>query len=291
MKVKFLAEGVDRASGDLLPWVIAVMVYLSGLALAGALALHGSVERWTGDMTHRLTVQVAAGDPAERDRQAEAAIGLLRQAPGVVAVERVSERGIRDLLEPWLGAGNVGPDLPVPALIDVQLDARTQMGADALAARLKAAAPDATVDDHEQWLGRLHDLAFMVQVTAVAIVVLVTLATIAIVIFGTHAGLAAHRDTIETLHIMGADDRLIARAFQDRFLRLGVKGGLFGLAVAAISIFALRHMVSQMGEGILTPSAVSAGQFAVLALLPVAAGVIAMMTARLTVTRALGRMV
>lgn len=291
MKLRFLAEGVDRASGNLLPWVIAVMVYLSALALAGALAIHGSIADWTGDLTHRLTVQIVTGDAAARERQTEAAVEFLRKTPGIAAANVMDEQGLRGLLEPWLGSGNVAPDLPVPALIDVELERAGEINAASLASRLRAVAPDASLDDHEQWLGRLHDLAWMIEGTAIGALLLITLATVAIVIFGTHAGLAAHRDTIETLHVMGAEDALLARAFQRRFLRLGFRGGVIGLAVAGLSLLALRHIVNELGAGIMEPAPIALATLFALALLPVVAALIAMLTARLTVLRSLKRMV
>lgn len=291
MKLRFLADGADRASDRLLPWVIAVMVYLSALALAGALAIHGSVASWTADLTHRLTVQIVTGDAAARERQADAALEFLRKTPGIAAATRVDDAGIRGLLEPWLGSGNVSEDLPVPALIDVELAEDGDVNTASLASRLRSVAPDANLDDHEQWLGRLYNLAWMIEGTAIGTLVLITLATIAIVIFGTHAGLAAHRDTIETLHIMGAEDGMLARAFQGRFLKLGLKGGLIGLLAAGLSLLALRHIINELGSSIMEPAAISGTTLIALALVPVVAALIAMFTARLTVLRALRRMV
>src|SRR5690606_21924199 len=150
MKLRFLADGVDRASGNLLPWVIAVMVYLSALALAGALAIHGSIADWAGDLTHRLTVQIVTGDAAARERQTHAAVEFLRKTPGIAAANVVDEQGVRGLLEPWLGSGNLDAVLPVPALIDVELARDGDLNTASLASRLRSVAPDASLDDHEQ---------------------------------------------------------------------------------------------------------------------------------------------
>ena len=55
-KLSFLPSGRDRDSSNLLPWVIAVMVYLSALALIGGLGLQGAVTSWTSDVTHNMSV-------------------------------------------------------------------------------------------------------------------------------------------------------------------------------------------------------------------------------------------
>lgn len=290
-KLKVLAEGADRPSVRLLPWVIAVMVYLSALAAAGVLALHGSVAAWSDDMERRLTVQIVTGDAASRDRQTAAAAAYLRSVPGISAVHKLAQAEVDALLEPWLGTGNVSGDLPVPALIDVTLVKGSQVNIAAVATKLKSVAPDAVLDDHGQWLGRVRDLSTMIASTAYAVLALVALATIAIVMFGTHAGLSAHRGTIETLHIIGAQDNMIAREFQDRFMWLGFKGGVIGIVVAAVSIIAVRHIIGEVGLGILGPVRIDKTELLLLAGLPFAAAIMTMLTARITVMRALGRMV
>src|SRR5690606_14033966 len=115
-RLKVLAEGADRPSARLLPWVIAVMVYLSALSAAGVMALRGSVALWSDDMERQLTVQIVTGDAASRDRQTAAAATYLRSVPGVAAVHKLDQEEVDALLEPWLGVGNVSADLPVPAL-------------------------------------------------------------------------------------------------------------------------------------------------------------------------------
>src|SRR3954465_6665855 len=45
-------------SGRFLPWIIALMVYLAALALAGMMALHGAIERWDSALVGTLTVQL-----------------------------------------------------------------------------------------------------------------------------------------------------------------------------------------------------------------------------------------
>ncbi|MEX1147912.1 MAG: cell division protein [Sphingomonadales bacterium] len=295
-RVPFLSERAERVSGSLLPWVIAVMVYLSTLALASALGLHGAVANWAGDLSRQLTVQVVAEDQDDRDAQASAAETLLAATPGVAAVRRLGSDQLMELLEPWLGSANLGPgklgdDLPLPVLIDVTLETDRAVNIRALAAQIREVAPAATLDTNDQWLGRLHAVAAMVQGTALAIVALITLATVAIVIFGTHAGLAAHRSTIETLHIIRARDQMIAREFQRRFLGLGVKGGLIGLVFAVLTLFFGRNLLQSLGGGIMDRVTVAPVDFVVLALLPLGAGLIAMVTARLTVMRALAHMV
>ncbi|MDA5192602.1 cell division protein FtsX [Govanella unica] len=290
-RVQFLPDGSGAGSRELLPWVIAVMVFLSGLALAGALGMHGAVASWAGDMSRRLTVEIVTGDLEARDRQATAAVTALRETPGVESAHRLSDQDIAGLLEPWLGKGNVAADLPVPALIDVVVREGVNLPLDVVANRLRTIAPDARFDDHEQWLGNLYHLAWMLEVSGFGIVLLVMLATVAIVIFGTRAGLASHRDSIETLHLLGAEDSLVAGEFQRRFLYLGFKGGVIGVVAAGLALLSVHHMLSRLGGGIFGSISYASPSFLALLGLPVLAAILAMVTARLTVVRALRQLV
>ncbi|MBU2090703.1 MAG: cell division protein, partial [Alphaproteobacteria bacterium] len=97
------------ASSRFLPWIVAVMVFLAVLAVAGLLAAQEVVGRWQWALSGTLTVQVpppvdAAGATNMEDRIGKA-VELLRRTPGVASSEALSEAETRALLEPWLGAG------------------------------------------------------------------------------------------------------------------------------------------------------------------------------------------
>jgi cell division transport system permease protein len=120
-------------------------------------------------------------------------------------------------------------------------------------------------------------------------------ASVLTVVFTTRAGLAVHHDVIELLHLMGARDLYIARQFENEAMRLGLSGGIAGVALAALTLWALGHAAAAtavLGEEakLLPDLRLVLWQWGALALLPLLTGFAAMLTARLTVLRALGRM-
>lgn len=195
-KVRFLPDG--KEGSGLLPWVIAVMMYLCALALGAGFGLDHAVEGWTLDLTDKVTVQIVQEDDTDRDRQVDLAVEALVATPGVVAAEPLPEDEIASLLEPWLGVGNVGNDLPIPAMIDVTLDAALAVDLSALEAQLRQVAPDARLDDHQQWIGDLLLVANSVEITAGLIVALIIFSTVAIVIFGTSGGSPPIRNALRS---------------------------------------------------------------------------------------------
>jgi cell division transport system permease protein len=283
--LKLLPDG--RESAGILPWVIGVMVYLCALALAGGIGLRAAASGWTADLAQTITVQINVPDAAERNRQAALVRNALEGQPGVASVRQLGPKEMAGLLEPWLGAGNLSADLPVPALLDVKLTDSSAGVIQAIEQRAKAASAAASVDTHQQWLGQLSRFTGSVEWTANLVVLLVALATMAIVAFGTRAGLATHRPTIEILHAMGAEDQLIAREFQGRYLIHGLKGGLIGLVAALGTIFLIGTLAHRIGDGLIGSVVLPWTAWVVLGVLPILAGLLTMATARWTVLRAL----
>ena len=274
-----------------LPWLIAPTVYLATIALAFMLALNGVLQEWDRGLAGTMTVELPPS--AASDATANAVVNVLRATPGITSATALDRAAEGKLLAPFLGTSVAPEELELPRLIDVRAGAGLDVAA--LKKRLAATVPGIVLDDHQQWLGRLYTLALSVEAVGLAIVAMVSAAAVLTVIFTTRAGLAVHRDVIELLHMMGARDGYIARQFEREALRLGFAGGVAGLVLAAVTIWGLGHAaaaVSIFGEeaALLPDLRLVAWQWSALALLPVAAAVAAMVTARWTVLRALARL-
>src|SRR3954468_23479520 len=115
---RLLPEG--RLAGPM-PWVIAIMMFLTVLAAAAGLGLGGAAASLGAGLGNRVTVQVLEPNPDRREAEAARAVERLRRLRGVESVRRLPPAEMKDLLEPWLGAGGLEGDLPIPAMIDAQL--------------------------------------------------------------------------------------------------------------------------------------------------------------------------
>ena len=109
-----------RVSGPV-PWVIAIMIMLSTLAAGAALALNNLAGSARGELSGAVTVQVIEADQRVREAQAKRAAALLLRDPAVSSVRPVPREELARMIEPWLGIGDTGAIIPLPALIDVQL--------------------------------------------------------------------------------------------------------------------------------------------------------------------------
>jgi cell division transport system permease protein len=288
---------LDRdGSVRFLPWLIALMVYLAGLALAGTLVLNAALARFDRALTGTLTVQLPPAAAEEKqDGGLAAALAVLRRAPGVTSAEPLDREAAVRLVEPWLGTSFAPEELALPQLIDLRIDLERPPDLAALKTALAAAAPGAVLDDNRQWLDRLAAPLRAVEITTLAIVAFIGVVAALTVVFTTRAGLAVHHTVIEVLHLMGAQDGYIAAQFESHALRLGLRGGVVGLLLAVATLYGIAHAATATvllgGRVQLLPAlGLTPWHWAVLALLPLAAALISVITARVTVLRALARM-
>ncbi len=284
-RYRFLPEG--RTGSEALPWIIDMMTFLAALALAGGFALSTATDGLTRGLTRSFTVQIVEADPIRRDAAASTIMALLRDRDDIVDVTRVSDTAMRTLLEPWLGTGNIGEELPLPAMIDAQFADGVVVDTAALDALVRGVAPSVRVDDHAQWFAPLAGIVETLKWLAIIIGVLVTIATTAIVALGVRSGLNTYQSTIETLHMMGAEDGAIADVFQYRYAVYGLTGGLVGFVAAFAMIVLIGQFLDEFGGGLAGTAGLTGAGWLLLFLLPFAVTVLAMLTARLTVLRTL----
>jgi cell division transport system permease protein len=282
-----LPEG--RMAGPM-PWVIAIMMFLTVLAAAAGLGLGGAAARLKDQIGGRVTIQVIEANPSARTAQTEAAATAARALVGAGAVRIVPDSEIEALLEPWIGPGGLESDIPVPALIDVDLPADGHVALGRLREAVAGAAPAARVDDSAQWLAPLARLIGALKWLAAGLVLLMVGATAATVVLAARAALDTHRGTIEILHMMGATDVQVARLFQRRIALDALFGGLVGFILAGVVLILLGRQVAALGSELLGSAAIAPLGWAVLVALPAFGVILAMLVARFTILRALGRM-
>jgi cell division transport system permease protein len=282
---RLLPEG--RLAGPM-PWVIAIMMFLTVLAAAAGLGLGGAAASLGAGLGNRVTVQILEPNPDRREAEADRAVARLQSLPEIESVRRLAPAEMAELLEPWLGSGGLENDLPIPAMIDAKLIPGAR--ADALRPAVTATAPSARIDDNGQWLAPLGRLISALKWLALGLVALMIGATAATVVLAARAALDTHRGTIEVLHLMGATDVQVARLFQRRIALDALFGGLVGFGAAALALILIGQRIGALGSDLLGSANLPATSWFALALLPVLGVGLAMLVARATILRALGRM-
>ena len=276
--------------GRPLQTVMAIMCYLASLSLGSALAVNRISENWTSDLAGQITVTVKPQRGVSVDQQVDDALAVLETTKGVLRARAASDGELKSLLTPYLGSNFDLDRLPVPKLIFVQIDTTNEPDFEVLQQRLTEASPGVLVDDHSRWNTQLQSFATGLASVGFAVLALTTIATIATVIYATRAGLLANRETIEVLHMVGAQDRFIAGEFQNHFWSLGLVAGFIGLIAAAITFYGFASL-TETPTSLLTPDfSPSALELASLIAIPIVASIVSMLTARLTALNVIGKM-
>jgi cell division transport system permease protein len=277
------------ASGRFLPWIIALMVYLATTGGISLVWLGDALGSWDTALISTLTLQLPADTSQAR---LDMTLGALRQTRGVVSARLLDQQETGQLLQPWLGSSVPVDTLPLPRLIDIRIDPKTSIDYPTLREQLDSIVPNAQLDNNRAWLNAIRAFALRVEGLITAGVVVATLLIVTIVVFTARIGLAIHRSVIELLHLLGAQDAYIARQFQIHALWLGLRGGIIGGIAAAVTVIILGPAGHVLALPV--PSTIH-GVFdwrlwLLLLVALVAAGGVAMVTARVTVLRQLARM-
>src|SRR5919107_2883664 len=225
---------MDSAGGQAFAAVIAILTFLAALCAGGAELVAASSAQWRSEIAREVTIQIRPNAQRSIDQDVERAVALARQAPGVEAAQAFSRGESERLLEPWLGTGLDFNDLPVPRIIVIKLRDEVRPDFTPLRQSLQEQVPGATLDDHGLWVSRLSTMANTIISIGVFLVTLVLVAAGLAVIFATRGAMASNREGVEVLHFVGADDDFIAREFQRRFFRLGLRGSIVGAGAALV---------------------------------------------------------
>ncbi|MCE4223055.1 ABC transporter permease [Methylobacterium sp. C25] len=284
----------DTAASRALAAVIAILTFLAALCAGAAEIVASSAGQWQGAVAQEVTVQVRPGPGRNIDADVTRAQEITKATPGIAEARIFSKAESERLLEPWLGSGLDLSDLPVPRLITVKLASSPAPDLKVLREQLSEALPGvASLDDHALWLQRLSTMANTFVGIGVGIVALVLAATGLAVVFATRGAMAGNREVVEVLHFVGANDDYIARAFQSRFFRLGLRGGAIG-AGAALLAFALAGVLARLSrsgpagdeiEALFGSFQVSWRGYALIIVIGVIASVVTAVVSRITVRR------
>lgn len=272
-----------------LDFVIAVMAFLAALALGASLVATRAAHGWQSGLSDRITIQVMPPEQGDAragvDTETRAALSVLSATPGIAHAHLLSDAEINALVEPWIGKDGVVAGIPLPRLIDAAITPGEDVDVNALAAKLKQAAPHASVDDHRRWITRLRGLADAVRFSAYGILLLIAGATAAAVSFATRAGLDAHHEMVALLHQMGALPSFIARAVEWHYFVSALFAAALGTLCSALFFLGAGGLEVFGVEAVpfLPPLSLRWIEIPWLAAVPVATSFIAWATARFSV--------
>ena len=102
--------------------------------------------------------------------------------------------------------------------------------------------------------------------------------------------LGGNRETIEIVHLLGGSDDQIARIFQRSILFDAASGGVLGLLAGGAGVWLMGLQFVALESGMVAGGGLDRGDWVVLAAVPLAGVIIAVLTARLTILASLRKM-
>ncbi len=263
------------------PLIIAIMTFAMLLVTAAGLALANAAGIIKQGVAERYAVQIPPGP-----RALPSALGVLRSTPGITRVTPVPEAEMRRTLERWLGPAAESADLPVPAMITFDL-----AGTDpaALESRLAAAMPGARLSAHRATLGQLLRSLRLIELLALALVLLLGAAAAAAVVLAARGALDTHRATIDVMHGIGATDLQLTHLFQRKIALDAIAGALTGAAAAAVALLVLGGGGAALGGELAGGPPLHLADLLILASVPLVLVILATGVARAAVLAALRR--
>jgi cell division transport system permease protein len=233
----------ERRLGLTLAALLAITLYVAFLSIAVNTVFAHAAAGMGQDTGKRVTFEVLADpthpeDVREKQSRASAVVQKLQEIPGVISVTRVGDDKMAELLEPWLGKSAPPPDLPLPALIDVQLDPAKSPTKEDLNKAVDG-IPNIMLDDHARWETALSRSARALEFTAFCVLLLGFVALALTAAFAAETHFYINRDTIEILHFIGARDSAIARHMGMAVLRFAAVAASAAFAVGVVTLIVL----------------------------------------------------
>jgi cell division transport system permease protein len=235
----------ENLAGPALSAVTMVMTFLACLALGCSILADRAAERWLARATSAMSVQIIETTQLTVEDQLPAVLREIQATPGIGSSRVLQRDDLVALLEPWLGTGNIGEDMPLPLLIEIIPAEGKNLPSASLSARLKAVAPGARLDTHGRWRETLEGTAKALELFAALVLAMVTLATATVILFATRAGLLANEEILNVLHQIGAQDGYISRRFEGHFVRVVSLAAIAGLAAALVFFYALGGLLAE----------------------------------------------
>lgn len=285
------------AGGYFLRILICLMTFLAILALAASFALGAMTERWTSGLENKASIEIPAEDengaalPKEKLESLTNDIHrYLISNPAIETAHIMTQDEISDLVGPWLGENIEFNSIPLPGIISVSFKDNVDLDRDALATRMQAIAPQARLDTHENWLQNVLRFTGALNFAALLVTVVIGITTIVAVGGAVQSRMAIYKEELELLHLMGASDNYISKQLQRYVFIISIQGALLGALMGAITLTIIGWLAGRMDISLIPDFSLSLLQMVGLFALAPLIAIMAVITARHTVLRALALM-
>lgn len=274
-----------------------IYMYLFVIVLALVMVINSMVTNWEKDILGAITIQIIPIedehkkiDTDKTEEQLNKVLQFVENAKGVKSVNVIDNKTVEKLMTPWLGNKVDISSLPIPQLLDVQLQEDTEINYDEMTQGLHKITNNASIDNHRLWLNRLLKFAGSLKSLALCILIMVTGICAFSIYYSARTSLGINLNFIEILHIIGAKDDYIAKQYAKSYAKIGFFSGVIGLIFAIPSIYLVSKYGISTGSGLLNSASLSTLHWLIVMITPLFSMSYSMITAYYTVRKSLERM-
>lgn len=228
----------DNISGQALITVIAIMTFLSCLALVSVDLVHHTANDWNHKISREATIQIHHVENVDIEKNLRDAVKLVKTFRDVQAAEIVDQKATEKLLAPWLGTSLKLDTLPLPRLIIVTLKKDNVTDLNAISQAIQKKIPGGQFDDHRFWINHFTTISNKIVFVGFAVLILFLGSLVLTITFATRNALAENAHIINVLYFLGTEAHFIARQFDWHFFKTALRGAFYG-GVTSILLFSL----------------------------------------------------
>lgn len=236
----------------LIPWIVALLVFLLCLILSGASSLGVSIHKWQTSMSQRVTVEIPLQHELDRDRITSSVVAYLKTNPAIASLKVADKQKLYSLFgvnAPNKHTADSYQDLPLPVIIDLTLHPESKANTQEMVAQLQNYTPGVRFETYTQWYDMLHLLQKSMQMVTYTFIMLIIFAVVIVITLVTKSGLLAHQESINILRLIGASNSYVAKKFQTNAFYLSSRGALIGFALAIPVTWILNSALGYFGGG------------------------------------------
>ena len=237
----------DSNSNRFMVWIIACFVFIATLVLLSAISAHKMIDDWQDFATRHATLEVPYSDTADETAQkiAEAITPLAAVEKAEILPPSDTAAMVADSLGRAAPEDTIDPALlPLPVLVKITLGDTNETALEEVENKIRSIDSKASLQRHKNWAKDILNYGETLYTGALILLILMGSMTVLTLIWTLTARINIHHDEIETLTIIGADDRYIARQFQHFALSRTLAGCLIGLGGAVIVVAAVAFKLS-----------------------------------------------
>lgn len=290
-------SAINDTNLGFLPWITAFMVFLACITLYAFLSLNTFLKNWDNEISNSAVIQIIPDLSKEKitedlNNKTEKAKTILEKNKNISNIKLLNTQEMEKLLSPWIGENINYDEINIPKIIEITFNTKIEKEfiIKQIETELKEINGDFEIETYKSWTKNMYRMINAFKILSTVIILFITIAIIATVIYATKTNLKIHKPYIEILHLIGAKDSFIANKFALHTLGLSIFGSILGLIIAIPTTAGISKLANSVSI-IQNNNSINLKDYMIISLIPVITSLISVITAKITVYKTLNKMV